>query len=259
MPEHPPSIRGSNSTLIFRARCLAVGILSGTLSSLGVHAQDYSDFFSYNGSFEFSSADPPITFTVNTYHPEVDPSPDLITGWWMKNFGSPPAWLEGASAQDGNRYIKIGSQGGSRTTFGGVEIDGATINHTPFTVGEIYELSFWAAGGAASNNMVAVSLSMPGQNEGWSFPLPTYSQSESDALPGLAWQQFTLSFVATGSTLKLSVISPVPTSLGYQSIVYLDNFTLTQVPEPGSAVLACAGGVVMLVTRRRKNGARYQV
>lgn len=213
------------------------------------HAQDYSDFFSYNSSFELGSSAPPLVF------PNNNSSVTTITGWTLSAGGQYPSWLEDADAQDGNRYIMLRSNGGAGAGSSGASIDGYSISPTPFTIGELYELSFWAAGGPAANNLVRVSLATTVNLIREDIALPTYTQAEFDALTGLEWSRYTIPFTATDTTMHLSISSPSSTQGGYQSIVYLDNFSITQVPEPSSALLAAAGGLVLLTRRRRRGCA----
>ena len=128
-------------------------------------------------------------------------------------------------------------------------MDGSLISHTPFTVGEMYELSFWAAGGANPDNFIRVSLSGGLLFE---FDMPTYTQAEFNALPGLEWSRYVVPFVATDTTMTLGMFATDSAKDGFAGTVYLDNFSITQVPEPGSALLVVMGGGLIFGVRRKR-------
>ena len=224
-----------------------LAIIVVALSPLVAHAQDYSDFFSDNGSFEFGSSPPPLSF------PSSNSTLNTITGWTFYAHGTYPQWFEDGDAQDGARYVMLRSSGGAGADDSGAHLTDYSMNRTPFTVGEVYVLSFWAAGGPAANNQLAVMI----DSTQATFSIPTYTQAEFDALLGLNWFYYSHTFTASSKLTDLYVFSPPSTQGGYQSIVFLDNFTLTQVPEPGSAVLAAAGGLVLLGRRKRRRGAGH--
>ena len=213
-------------------------------------AQDVNDFFSGNGSFELGPFINPLTF--NSSGVSFD-----VPGWVFDEAGRKPQWFEGPQAQDGNRYIGLTARGGAGPIFGGISISGSSISHTPFTIGQMYELSFWAAGGvaSASRNRVQVDLSNPGPDMINSFfaDVPTYSPDEFAALSGLEWQEFVIPFTAVTESAFFSVMS-VPITAGGTSTIYLDNFSFRVVPEPGSALLLLAGGGWLVMVRRRRGG-----
>lgn len=215
--------------------------ISFNLMLKSAQTQDYSDFFSYNGSFEFGSSPPPLAF------PSSNSSVNTITGWRMSAQGIQPRWLEDANAQDGSRYIRLRSTGGAGAGESEAIVDGSLISHTPFTIGDAYELAFWAAGGPAANNNLLVGLGVYPFN----IEIPDYTQAEFDALTSLEWTRYTVPFTATDPTMYFAMVSPASTQGGYQSIVYLDNFSIVAVPEPGSVLMVLTAGLALGIRRRR--------
>lgn len=210
---------------------------------------DYDDFFSFNGSFE----EGPASTGVGLYSYPIGVSPTnyyttKVTGWRL--YGSaPPKLFEGPEAQDGDRYIGLTTRWNAGGKSMGASIDGSAINHTPFEIGESYELIFWAAGGAGTSNAVSMGINgMIGQV----FDLPE-STLGNTTLYGPQWERYVLPFVATNTTLYLS-LAPVNDHLhpGYSSSVYLDNFSIVHVPEPASLILFMTGGLLFSVQRRRE-------
>jgi hypothetical protein len=213
-------------------------------------AEDFSSFFSGNGSFEFGEYAPPLIFpNVQTLGPNRSYSTKVVTGWSLFGYNTRPRWLEGPDAQDGTRYIGLSASFNSGGTDSGLAIDGHSISHTPFTPGEIYELSFWAAGGAGSNNYFSVSLSSSIQT---SFDLPDYTTEQWNKLSGLEWKQFVIPFTADNPSFYFSISPNKGPSRGLTSSIYLDNFSIVPIPEPGSALLTIFAGTVLMMTRHRR-------
>jgi hypothetical protein len=115
----------------------------------------------------------------------------------------------------------------------------------------MYELSFWAAGGAAPDNSLRITLATQ-QTE---IQIPAYTQSEFDALGGLEWNKYIVPFTAVDTTMYLSVLSPNSTNPAFNSIVYLDNFFIVAVPEPSGVMLVLAAGLTLGIRRRRMDSA----
>ncbi len=218
------------------------------LSTCGLgQAQDVNDFFSGNGSFELGPHVNPLTFDdgINrgwSYQ---------VPGWTMIAEGRSPQWIEGPEAQDGNRYIRLSSQGGVANLRSGAMIVGSEISHTPFTVGDAYELVFWAAGGVGSavGNLLTVNLkgNMPRQQ----YMLPIYSQEEFDMLGGPLWTEYVIPFTAQIESPKLLFVATAINTGGSTSL-YLDNISFRAVPEPGGALLVLVAGLTWLVVGRTR-------
>jgi hypothetical protein len=163
-----------------------------------------------------------------------------------------PLWLEDINAQNGNRYIRLRSAGGSGTTASFASVEGSEISHTPFTTGDVYELSFWAAGGASLNNTLLIGI---GSGIVEAFDIPDYTQAEFDALPTLVWNRYSMNFIAPYSTFSLSAVSPDSTNPAFNSIVYLDNFSIVAVPEPSGVLLVLTAGLMLGIRHRRLDSA----
>jgi hypothetical protein len=167
--------------------------------------------------------------------------------------GRTVSWWEDPNAYEGERYIQLRSSGGSLPGSSSARFDFA-ISPVPFTVGELYELRFWAAGGVATSgsNVLGVYLggSFFGSGISQSISLPAYTQAEFDALSGLQWQEYVIPFVAGSTSPEMIVSANIPAVLA--SSMYLDNFSIRPVPEPsGALLLGTALGLSLFARRRR--------
>jgi hypothetical protein len=220
-----------------------------TLALLALHspasaATPYSSFFSDNGSFEFGTGSPPLEFAQGQFLSSE------ITGWTMGFAGTYPQWFEDGNAQDGNRYLQLSSLGGLSSWNSFARVDAGTPNQNVFTTDGLYELVFWGAGGVGSNNSVSVTWYNSLGFNGQVVNIPDYTQTEFDALGGLEWVQYRVPFTATDSLMNLAVNMPTARTFGVNNTVYLDNFSIVAVPEPGGLVLALLGLSACLVRRR---------
>lgn len=238
--------------------------LLGALSS-PIIAQEPTDFFANNGSFEHGDLHGGI---INLFgcNPHRDSncssngrllfSSTRLDGWLMSGRAN---WHNNAP-QDGHGYISLTATGGrehysSSASFYGYDLaDKSLISHTPFTIGDLYELSFWAAGGGGTVNRLKISVNMRdtgGVSETFLFP-GGYTTEEMQT--SLDWQHFTIPLTATNETMSLQFTSG-GSNLFYEarSTVFVDNVTLTRVPEPSGAIFVLLGSAVFNFCRNRRN------
>ena len=144
------------------------------------------------------------------------------------------------AAHSGNQYVELDSHTGTDTN----SVMYQTIDS--LSVGASYELSFWyharTNNGAANDNGIEVLWgdSLPGATV---LDLEGYSRNSN-----LGWMNFSLDLVATAETMFLSFgATGLDNTLGG----FIDNVSLTAVPEPGTLALFAIGAAGLLVGRRR--------
>lgn len=249
----------------FRLALVIFSSIPGAFPSF-ITAQEPTDFFSGNGSFEYGEMHGGVInlFGCNPYSDDDCPYngrrsfSQRVDGWFITGSA---AW-NNHSPQDGNGYLGLQASGGrshlnSSATFHGYDLtDPSLIKHTPFTIGDLYELSFWAAGGTGTVNRLRVSINMEGggaTEESFLFP---GGYTPEEVRTDIDWQRYAIQFVATGETLSVS-FSPGSAALWYEarSSVYLDNVSLTRVPEPSGAVLVLLGSALFTLRRSRSTRA----
>jgi hypothetical protein len=218
-----------------------LALLIAALSWNSARAQDYSNFFSNNGSFEFGTSSPPLLF------PDENSSLSTITGWRVSALGEFPMWLEDLNAQNGSRYLRLNASGGSTAGSSRASIRGYDFSHTPFTIGDMYELSFWAAGSANGDNNLRVTLTTTSLQIQEEFNVHTFT----DINTGLNWNRYTVPFTATDYTMILGFLATDSSHPEQNGSVYLDNVSIIAVPEPTGAVLMLAAGLTLGIRRRR--------
>jgi hypothetical protein len=184
----------------------------------------------------------------------------VIPGWrvWRTGAGI-GIWREGDEAQEGERFLELIARSGSLRGTSGIEFD-FSLSPIPFTVGELYELSFWATGGVATSglNVIGVFGGIGDSGYGFVFELPVYTEEQFAALNGqLEWQEFRVTGTAFNEALGnvngwTQLVNLRSTGGGGSSTVYLDNFSLRLVPEPsGLLLVGLAAGFGL--RRRRVN------
>ena len=226
------------------AKSMALGVM--LLAPTGVSGQGSVDYFAGFGSFEGGAFVSPLIPGVS------NGVSSAIPGWVLTASGSRPAWLEDNRAQDGDRFISLGSRGGSGPGSSSATFDFA-ISPTPFTVGELYELVFWAAGGVATSSRSSLFVNLNsggGMNGGGIIDLPRYTQAEFDSFAELPWEEYRFTFTAGEFTPNLFLASQAANAGGTAS-VYVDNFSIRPVPEPSGVLLVGVAAGVGLMRRRR--------
>ena len=211
-----------------------------------VHANTV-DYFAGFGSFETSNPDDVLNFGGTNLS-------NSIPGWVVYRSGSSftpfPQWQRNGQSQDGDRHLLLRSRGGSDPGSNTALFDFA-ISPAALTPGELYELTFWAAGGVNSSslgfNQLRVLVSQATRTD-ISDPFDPFIIPEAAQEEVLEWQQYSLIFMPVSQEVSFSASAP----LGSSSSVFLDNFSLRHIPEPGSAVLVGAA-VAFLGLRRRRS------
>lgn len=235
-------------------------ITSSLVATVAQAQVDYSDFFSGNGSFELNQKTN-IVFSYPAPHLGVPTFNDhSVLGWRMHRSTTGGGVLSNRyDAADGDRYLRLRSwrgSGQSRTSAGILapkDTPSGTLHHTPFTVGALYEMSFWAAGEKRGSNGLNVSISFPSHpGNFFHFDLPNSMVESDDGTQTLDWRQYSFHFVAADETMGMSLWSAPNTEVpGLESIANIDNFQLRQIPEPGSAFLVITSALSFLFCRRR--------
>lgn len=164
-----------------------------------------------------------------------------INGW--QTYSGPGIEIQRntiVAAQSGNQYVELDSHTGTDTN----SVMYQTIDS--LSVGASYELSFWyharTNNGAANDNGIEVLWgdSLPGATV---LDLEGYSRNSN-----LGWMNFSLDLVATAETMFLSFgATGLDNTLGG----FIDNVSLTAVPEPGTLALFAIGAAGLLIGRRR--------
>ena len=198
-----------------------------------------ADFFAGFGSFETSNPDAFLDFGGRG-------TSNSIPGWRVFKSGALfPGWSNSGRAQDGDRHLVLRSEGGSSPEWTGATFD-FSISPVAFTPGELYELTFWAAGGLNTFipvNFLGVDVSNSTRIE-FDDPIEIPVANQIDTLD---WQRYSMTFAPKGSEVRLTLGSPTDS----WSTVFIDNFSIRHIPEPGSMVLMGVA-VAFLGLRRRR-------
>lgn len=220
-----------------------VGLLAPSRASARASVDYFAGFGSFEGGTFVSPLIPAFTNTGSS---------TAVPGWTMTASGSKPSWLENGQAQDGDRHILLRSSGGSLSGSSSATFDFA-ISPTPFTVGELYELVFWAAGGVATSSRSSLTVAFNrggGVGGGGIIDLQRYTQAEFDSFTELPWEEYRFTFTAGEFTPEL-ILSSQAANAGGTASVYVDNFSIRPVPEPSGVLLFGVAAGVGLMRRRR--------
>jgi Protein of unknown function (DUF642)/PEP-CTERM motif len=158
----------------------------------------------------------------------------IVSGSYVSNGATFPA-QSGVQWLDLTGYL-------SNTSGEGVE---QTISTVPL---QAYQLTYWVGNVTAPGygTSSTVNISIDG--------VPTFSDTNSMASPTLqVWEQFTHTFVATGSSTVLDFLNGDPSNDNTNGI---DNLSvmpvMSTVPEPNTLFLFISGGLAGLAALRRR-------
>ena len=179
-----------------------------------------------NGSFEFGIN--PGSFTTVTAFDNSSIVDWTVGSGSIDYIGS--YWL----AQDGARSIDLAGN-----ALG-------TISQTLTTaISQAYTVNFWASknpdGGAPTRTGTVTFNGVP----------MTFQYSAANSLTNMMWQQYSYTFVATGTSTLLSFAADISAGCCYGPA--LDNVSVAAVPEPEAWAMMLLGfGAIGFQMRRRK-------
>lgn len=232
-------------------RALLLGYLALTWFLVAIpnqlNAQIKSDFFLNNGSFEQGPYTPDLFQCADG---NCDYRSTAIPGWVALRSSSSPVWYENDYAQDGSRYVSLSADAyrhGSILHIRANELNNPlSLTRSDWDLGEWYELSFWAAGGQGKSHALWIEMasiytiiSIPG----------TDSPLELDP-SAMNWQRQSVLFQPYNQKVNLILSTHTTAFSPDNKKIYLDNFAITKVPEPGSALLLILGFGIF--TRRKR-------
>jgi len=209
-----------------------------------------------NGSFEISIAGPG---GVNTGYLTYSVGQTISGGWVVVGDpnGNVAITPDTESSLDGGASITLPAEDGHQwLDLTGTSDNGAAtgISQTIATVaGASYTLSFWLSNIDYSTYPGTFSSTVVEVNNG---PLITATNTQATG-SALQWQNFVVSFIASGTSSSIAFIDNVPSAHGVNGI---DNVSVTAnatqpAPEPSSiAVLAL--GIAALAALRFRHRAK---
>lgn len=190
-----------------------------------------------NGSFEFGTFGPVIA----DHFVDLNEGSTKLSDWTI-DFGT-VNWHRSESfnvnpAQDGRYMIDFVNNVSYSQPYGGISQSFAT------TPGEVYRLGFWLAGpGGFTPNPRVVEVDVAG-----ALGL-TFSTPASDA-NGVKWEFKQYDFTAAAASTTLAFRAP-KNSTGYWG-PFVDNVSVSAVPEPSTYALFGAGLLGLGVVARRR-------
>jgi len=204
-----------------------------------------------NGSFE-STTTPAVS--AGSFQ-NFGPGSTGIPGWTVVGAGGTNvSVVSGTDVEGGISYPAEQGSFWLDLTGDGANSDTEGVEQTvSTTIGDKYTLTFWVGNvdnpGLAVGPTSTVNLSINGVGS-------AYTNSSTNSTT-LTWEQFTVPFVASASSVTVKFLNGAPGSdnvNGLDNIALVDNGPASTVPEPSLVVLLGAGllGLSGIVRRRNR-------
>jgi hypothetical protein len=174
------------------------------------------------------------------------------------NGTNPTGWtvIETTSGANPDRQVRTRNTAFNSGAMG-VQLGAGNSDHTgelwqavTTDVGQQYSFSIWASVFTDSNSPATQNFSAV-LRDGSGTTGTALTTVTSAGLLSTTWQEFTGTFTATTTTTTIH-LSDISTAVsGDGNDVFLDDVSITAIPEPGTTSLALLSGIGLIFRRRR--------
>lgn len=196
--------------------------------------------------------------------PGADRMENAAADGWSIALGSPGwYWGEGPESLWNTPFGDYFAMGAATGQTGGAYREGISQSVSGLTIGETYEISFSHANGLFYNPGTPGFYEGVGTAGGWEVlvdgsSILLASSTNDNSVAALEhtsdWQSSTATFTATATTHDIQFIAFKPDGSQLPTFQFLDDVSVTQVPEPSSLTLSVLGllAAAIYIRRRRR-------